>query len=91
MSHAFPPSQTGNGFSYFAMKVSQQMSTATTHTGVIVGIDGSPPSKVAVDWAAREASMRDLPLTIIPESACDVSFHSTSPRISFSSSRSLRN
>jgi hypothetical protein len=27
----------------------------------------------------------------IPVSACDVWFHSTSPRISFSSSRSLRN
>ena len=41
------------------------MSTPTTHSGIIVGVDGSPPSKVAVDWAAREASMRELPLTII--------------------------
>ena len=41
------------------------MSTPTTHRGILVGVDGSPPSKVAVDWAAREASMRNLPLTII--------------------------
>lgn len=41
------------------------MSTPTTHNGIVVGVDGSAPSKVAVDWAAREASMRDLPLTII--------------------------
>ena len=41
------------------------MSNPTTHNGILVGVDGSAPSKVAVDWAAREASMRELPLTII--------------------------
>ena len=41
------------------------MSTPTTHHGIVVGVDGSPPSKVAVDWAAREAPLRNLPLTII--------------------------
>lgn len=51
--------------SHSAMKESTQMSTPTTHTGILVGVDGSAPSKVAVKWAAREASMRNLPLTII--------------------------
>jgi nucleotide-binding universal stress UspA family protein len=41
------------------------MSTSPTHHGILVGADGSPPSRVAVDWAAREASMRKLPLSII--------------------------
>jgi len=41
------------------------MSTSTNHHGIIVGVDGSPPSRVAVDWAAREASSRQLPLTLI--------------------------
>ena len=41
------------------------MSASKTHHGIVVGVDGSPPSKVAVDWAAREAAMRNLPLTII--------------------------
>ena len=43
----------------------QQMSMPTTHHGIAVGVDGSPPSKVAVDWAAREASLRGLPLTLV--------------------------
>jgi nucleotide-binding universal stress UspA family protein len=43
----------------------QQMSTPVTHHGIAVGVDGSPPSKVAVDWAAREAEMRGLPLALI--------------------------
>ena len=41
------------------------MSTSRTHHGIVVGVDGSPPSKVAVNWAAREALLRNLPLTII--------------------------
>ena len=40
------PANTGKG---------QQMSIPTTHHGIAVGVDGSAPSKVAVDWAAREA------------------------------------
>ena len=50
------PADTGKG---------QQMSVPTTHHGIAVGVDGSPPSKVAVDWAAREASLRGLPLTLV--------------------------
>ena len=50
------PADTGKG---------QQMSMPTTHHGIAVGVDGSPPSKVAVDWAAREASLRGLPLTLV--------------------------
>jgi len=41
------------------------MSTSTNNHGIIVGVDGSPVSRVAVDWAAREASFRRLPLTLI--------------------------
>jgi nucleotide-binding universal stress UspA family protein len=43
----------------------QQMSMPTTHHGIAVGVDGSAPSKVAVDWAAREAALRGLPLTLV--------------------------
>jgi nucleotide-binding universal stress UspA family protein len=33
--------------------------------GVVVGVDGSTHSRVAVEWAARDAALRDLPLTIV--------------------------
>ncbi|MGY4711688.1 universal stress protein [Mycolicibacterium sp. CBM1] len=41
------------------------MSTPTTRHGIIVGVDGSPESKVAVDWAAREAAMHNVPLKLV--------------------------
>jgi nucleotide-binding universal stress UspA family protein len=41
------------------------MPTSTTHRGIVVGVDGSPPAKVAVDWAAREAAMRNVGLTLV--------------------------
>jgi nucleotide-binding universal stress UspA family protein len=33
--------------------------------GVVVGVDGSPGSKVAVQWAARDAELRNVPLTLV--------------------------
>lgn len=41
------------------------MSGPTSRSGILVGIDGSPAAKYAVDWAAREAAMRNVPLTIV--------------------------
>lgn len=41
------------------------MSVKKAHYGILVAADGSPDSKVAVDWAARDAELRGLPLTIV--------------------------
>ena len=41
------------------------MSTSTTHRGIVVGVDGSPSAKVAVDWAASDAALRNGPLTLV--------------------------
>ncbi|MCI4675108.1 universal stress protein [Candidatus Mycolicibacterium alkanivorans] len=41
------------------------MSTPATHRGILVAVDGSPESKVAVDWAARDAALRNAPLKLV--------------------------
>lgn len=35
------------------------------HPGIVVGTDGSAASKVAVQWAARDAAMRNVSLTVV--------------------------
>ena len=39
------------------------MSSGPAHPGILVGVDGSPSSRVAVRWAAHEATVRNIPLT----------------------------
>jgi nucleotide-binding universal stress UspA family protein len=39
--------------------------STTKRYGVIVGIDGSPVSDAAVSWAAHDAAIRGLPLTLV--------------------------
>jgi nucleotide-binding universal stress UspA family protein len=41
------------------------MDKHVSHHGVVVGADGSPSSRVALQWAAREATMRHVPLTVV--------------------------
>lgn len=41
------------------------MVSTTKHYGIIVGIDGSSESDAAVSWAAHDAAMRSLPLTVV--------------------------
>jgi nucleotide-binding universal stress UspA family protein len=41
------------------------MSAPVNHHGIVVGVDGSAPSDAAVVWAAREAAMRNVPLTFV--------------------------
>ena len=41
------------------------MADLEKHFGIVVGVDGSGYSDEAVRWAAREAAMRELPLTVL--------------------------
>ena len=41
------------------------MTTSTTHHGIIVAVDGSAASNVAVEWAARDAALRQESLTLV--------------------------
>src|SRR4051794_39106805 len=41
------------------------MPELNVHPGIVVGVNGSPASKVAVQWAARDAELRSVPLTLV--------------------------
>lgn len=41
------------------------MSKRNSHPGVVVGVDGSSSAQLAVQWAARDAELRDVPLTLV--------------------------
>ncbi|KAA0079352.1 universal stress protein [Mycolicibacterium sp. P9-64] len=41
------------------------MSSSAQHDGIIVAVDGSPSSLVATDWAARDAALRHVSLTLV--------------------------
>ncbi|MGV0646363.1 universal stress protein [Mycolicibacterium sp. XJ2546] len=41
------------------------MSDQQTSLGIVVGADGSPSSMVAVEWAARDAELRNVPLKVV--------------------------
>ena len=48
------------------------MLTRNAPLGIVVGVDESPAAKVAVRWAARDAELRKIPLTLV---------HATSPEV----------
>ena len=49
------------------------MSSRSASMGIVVGIDDSPAARAAVQWAARDAELRNVPLTLV---------HAVSPEVS---------
>ena len=45
------------------------MRSSNRRLGVVVGVDGSARSAVAISWAAREAELRQVPLTLVHASS----------------------
>lgn len=41
------------------------MSSRTARLGIVVGVDDSSSAKAAVQWAARDAELRNIPLTLV--------------------------
>jgi nucleotide-binding universal stress UspA family protein len=51
------------------------MSSQNAPLGILVGIDDSPTAKLAVQWAAHDAELRNIPLTLV---------HAISPEVTWS-------
>ncbi|OOK66059.1 universal stress protein [Mycobacterium kansasii] len=49
------------------------MSSRNAPLGIVVGIDESPSARLAVQWAAHDAELRNIPLTLV---------HAVSPEVS---------
>ena len=41
------------------------MSAPVKHLGIVVAVDGSPASDAATRWAARDAALKNVPLTVV--------------------------
>jgi nucleotide-binding universal stress UspA family protein len=55
------------------------MTSRNAPLGIIVGIDDSPAARVAVQWAARDAELRNIPLTLVHAISPEVSTWLTTP------------
>jgi nucleotide-binding universal stress UspA family protein len=44
------------------------MNNQVKRYGIVVGVDGSAPSNAAVRWAAHDAALRNIPLTLVATS-----------------------
>ena len=49
------------------------MSSRNASMGIVVGIDDSPAARTAVQWAARDAELRNIPLTLVNAVSPEVS------------------
>lgn len=45
------------------------MASDIANPGIVVGVDGSPDATAAMQWAVREATMRNVPLTLVHAAA----------------------
>lgn len=45
------------------------MASDIANPGIVVGVDGSPDATAAMQWAVREATMRNVPLTVVHAAA----------------------
>ena len=44
---------------------STSKTSESNHHRIVVAVDGSPAARVAADWAARDAALRHVPLTVV--------------------------